>query len=182
MAKNKRDIDQQVKRAEIEAAALQLFLSQGYEATSMAAVATQASVAPNTLYWYFDSKDDLLVAVLNQQLSEAMTQYAQECHKPVGEQLTWMLARFEQVSPLINTVHARLAKSPSIKQWHDQFHLMLDGLLVAQMCQRGVSNTKAKLLATVGTFVMEGLLSHPHSNRQREMVVSWMAGIVDAAA
>ena len=92
MAKNKRDIDQQVKRAEIEAAALQLFLSQGYEATSMAAVATQASVAPNTLYWYFDSKDDLLVAVLNQQLSEAMSQYAHECHKPVGEQLTWMLA------------------------------------------------------------------------------------------
>lgn len=182
MAKNKRDIDQQVKRAEIEAAALRLFLSSGYEATSMAAVAAQADVAPNTLYWYFDSKDDLLVAVLNQQLSEAMAQYAHECLKPLADQLNWMLARFEQVSPLITTVHARLAKSPSVKQWHDQFHLMLDGLLVAQMCQRGVSPTKAKLLATVGTFVVEGLLSHPHSVEQRERVVSWMAAIVDASA
>ena len=65
MGKNKRDVDPQVKRDEIEAAALQLFTEHGYEATSMAMVAAHAGVAPNTLYWYFKNKDDMLVAALN---------------------------------------------------------------------------------------------------------------------
>ena len=65
MARNKRDIDRKDKQDEIIVIARALFLVQGYEATSMAQVARDAGVAPNTLYWYFTDKDDLLIAVLN---------------------------------------------------------------------------------------------------------------------
>ena len=53
---------------------------------------------------------------------------------------------------------------------------MLDGLLVAQLKAKGMSGAKASLMATVGTFVVEGLLSHPHSVKQMDAVVTWLAG------
>ena len=37
-------------------------LAQGVEALSVAAVARELGVAPNSIYWYFPSRDDLLVA------------------------------------------------------------------------------------------------------------------------
>jgi hypothetical protein len=31
------------------------------------------------------------------------------------------------------------------------------------------------MLATVGTFLVEGLLAHPHSEAQREAILQWFA-------
>ena len=175
MARNKRDVDPELKRAEIEEAACALFLAEGYEATSMAAVAKAAGVAPNTLYWYYTSKDDLLVAILDRLVNGALAQFHTMHDLSLGEQLTWVIGEFKQASKLISTVHARLDRSEQIHAWHDRFHEMLDGMLVQQMMAKGMSRTKAKVMATVGTYVVEGLLSHPHSSQQFDRVVQWLA-------
>jgi TetR/AcrR family transcriptional repressor of mexJK operon len=52
------------KQATIVKAALELFLEQGYAATSMDAVASQAGVTKQTVYRYYPSKEDLFTAVL----------------------------------------------------------------------------------------------------------------------
>lgn len=174
MAKNKRDVERLFKQEEIEAAAARLFIEHGYEATSMSMIAKQAEVAPNTLYWYYENKDDILVATLNRLVANGVAEYALVGDKPLSEQMLWLIEQFEQVSKLISTVHARLDHSPVIRAWHDQFHLMLDHLVVTQLCSQGVSSTQAKLMATIGTFVVEGLLSHPHSKKQRETIVGWL--------
>lgn len=176
MARNKRDVDAQVKREQIEEAACALFLADGYESTSMAAVGKAAGVAPNTLYWYFASKDDLLVATLDRLVNQALTRLAGMQDQPLGDQLTWLLGEFQQASKLISTVHARLDRSETVREWHDRFHEMLDGLLVQQMVSKGMSRTKASVMATVGTYVVEGLLSHPHTSQQFDKVVRWLAG------
>jgi AcrR family transcriptional regulator len=176
MARNKRDIDAEVKREQIEDAACVLFLQEGYEATSMAAVAKAAGVAPNTLYWYFASKDDLLVAILDRVVDRALAQFAGMQAQTLGVQLTWLLGEFQQASKLISTVHARLMCSDQIRDWHDRFHAMLDEMLVHQMVSKGMSRGKAAVMATVGTYVVEGLLSHPHSAQQFDKVVNWLAG------
>jgi TetR/AcrR family transcriptional regulator of autoinduction and epiphytic fitness len=176
MAKNKRDVDAEVKREQIEAAACALFLADGYESTSMAAVGKAAGVAPNTLYWYFASKDDLLVATLDRLVHQALTRLASMQDQSLGDQLTWLLGEFQQASKLISTVHSRLDRSETVREWHDRFHEMLDGLLVQQMVSKGMSRTKASVMATVGTYVVEGLLSHPHSSQQFDKVVRWLAG------
>ena len=49
-----------------------LFKEQGYEKTSMSSVAKAAGVAANTIYWYYANKDDLLIAVLNREVMQAM--------------------------------------------------------------------------------------------------------------
>lgn len=176
MARNKRDVDAEVKREQIEEAACALFLADGYEATSMAAVAKAAGVAPNTLYWYFASKDDLLVATLDRLVNKALLQVAGMQEQSLGVQLRWLLGEFQQASKLISTVHSRLDRSETVREWHDRFHEMLDAMLVQQMVSKGMSRTKASVMATVGTYVVEGLLSHPHSSQQFDKVVQWLAG------
>ena len=61
MARNKRPQAADEKRAEIVAAARRLFIDAGYSATSMSRLAKEAGVAPNTIYWYFGDKDDVLI-------------------------------------------------------------------------------------------------------------------------
>ena len=54
------------KRAAILAAARELFLSDGYERTSVDAVASRAQVSKRTVYDYFGDKRALLLAVVEQ--------------------------------------------------------------------------------------------------------------------
>ena len=47
---------------------------------------------------------------------------------------------------------------------------------VSRLCRRaalGVARERAAMLATVGTFLVEGLLAHPHSESQREAILQW---------
>ncbi|WP_155771679.1 helix-turn-helix domain-containing protein, partial [Mycobacterium asiaticum] len=70
MARNKRPQAADEKRAEIVAAARRLFIDAGYDATSMSRLAKEAGVAPNTIYWYFGDKDDVLIAVLDSVMAD----------------------------------------------------------------------------------------------------------------
>ncbi|WP_052807246.1 TetR/AcrR family transcriptional regulator [Risungbinella massiliensis] len=54
------------KRDHIRNTAKQLFLQNGFSATSMDAITTEAKVSKQTLYSYYASKEDLLVDVLKQ--------------------------------------------------------------------------------------------------------------------
>jgi AcrR family transcriptional regulator len=49
---------------ELTAAALELFVRQGFSATRVADIARQAGVTPGTVYVYFDNKEALLKAVV----------------------------------------------------------------------------------------------------------------------
>lgn len=179
MGKNKRDVDPQVKRDEIEEAASKLFAEHGYAATSMAMVAAEAGVAPNTLYWYYKNKDDMLVAALNRLVAEGLAEHAKMREAPLGTQLRWLINHMMRASKLVSTVHARLEHSEVIRDWHTQFHQMMDALLVEQLTAKGMSASKASLMATVGTFVVEGLLSHPHTAKQLDAAVAWLAGAAE---
>lgn len=175
MAKNKRDIDLKVKQEELEQVASRLFLSQGYDGTSMSKIARELGVAPNTLYWYYPSKDELLVAVLNRQMSQSLAGLPAIAEKPIGEKLEWALQEFEQSRELVSTVHARLDQSAVIREWHDQFHDFVEAAVTHSLQMAGMDTDRARMLATVGTFLVEGLLAHPHSEQQRSAILQWFA-------
>jgi len=54
------------RRAQIVAAAQQLFVAQDYEATSMQQVVQEAGTSIGNCYFYFHSKEDLLKAVIEE--------------------------------------------------------------------------------------------------------------------
>lgn len=63
-ASARRQARAQAKQEQMLDAAQRLFLEQGYAAASTDAIAAAAGVSKQTLYAYFPSKDDLLIAVL----------------------------------------------------------------------------------------------------------------------
>jgi AcrR family transcriptional regulator len=56
-------VDREVKRAELAAAAARVFGERGVSGTAVSDIVRAAGVAQGTFYLYFDSKDDVLLAV-----------------------------------------------------------------------------------------------------------------------
>lgn len=61
------------KRQAILDAAIFTFARKGFHATRISDVATKASVGKGTVYLYFDSKEDLLISILQDHVDEAMS-------------------------------------------------------------------------------------------------------------
>lgn len=62
----RREREKQILRQTMLDAAKQLFLAKGYDGLSMRQVAEQIGYTPTTIYLYFEDKDDLLFAVVDQ--------------------------------------------------------------------------------------------------------------------
>ena len=163
------------KRAEIVDAARKLFLDTGYEAASIGAIAATAGVAPNTIYWYFKDKDEVLVAVLDRELKSGMSDYFNFKLKDSAARLLWIVERLEQASRLVTTVHARLRISPAINRWHDEFHQMSEGLARLEMHARGLPPARVDAMVKIWAFTMEGLLSHPMKPEEKRAVCAELA-------
>jgi TetR/AcrR family transcriptional regulator, cholesterol catabolism regulator len=143
-------------RGELLEVARKLFLEHGYEGTSMARLAEEAQVAPNTLYWYFADKDALLVEVLNATMLKMSSEYLARMTEPLDAQLMWLMSVLEDAQQLVTTVHTRAAQSPALALWHQQFHNALDLQFTAQLTARGLSTADARALGRVASYVLEG--------------------------
>ena len=175
MAKNRREIDSEHKRQEILLAARQLLLAEGYDATSMSRLAKEAGVAPNTLYWYFKDKDELLIDILDELVAEALAEYLSVQAQSLDKQLLWLLDKFDAVPHVITTVHNRMNFAESIKIWHQRFHFMLESLVVNQLMLHGLKQEECVAAAKIATFVVEGLLSHHAGNAcERETIAKFL--------
>ncbi|MGB8389728.1 TetR/AcrR family transcriptional regulator [Mycobacterium sp.] len=58
------DEDKSKRRDEILSAAKEVFARKGFHATTIADIAKQAGLAYGSVYWYFDSKDELFHALM----------------------------------------------------------------------------------------------------------------------
>jgi AcrR family transcriptional regulator len=61
---SKREQLREERRRQILEAALTVFSQKGFNAANVSDVAAQAGVSQGTIYWYFDSKDDLFTAAV----------------------------------------------------------------------------------------------------------------------
>ena len=59
-----RDIARRAVRAEITAKAMELFLAQGFEETTVNQIATAVGMSGRSLFRYFDSKEDMVIGEL----------------------------------------------------------------------------------------------------------------------
>jgi len=76
---------------EISEAALEIFATQGYEATTMDEIASKSGVSKGTIYLYFPSKEDLLVASIEHRIRENQSKVLpllQLGISPAGSKLT----------------------------------------------------------------------------------------------
>lgn len=172
MPRNKRHIDREEKKEEILKAAARLFREQGFTSTSMSQVAASAGVAPNTVYWYFENKDDVLIAVLNSALEHGMQTLSIRHAEPLLERGKALLGLLEDYGSLVTTVHALLQESDAIREWHDRFHQIVLSIMTAELINHKIPEAEARKDAWVLMYVIEGLLAHTQSAEERELILS----------
>jgi TetR/AcrR family transcriptional regulator, regulator of autoinduction and epiphytic fitness len=166
--RNKRDIDRAVKVDELLAAAEALFLRNGYAGTTMAAIAKQAGVSANSLYWYFPSKDDVFVAVLDRHLTKAQTRLATQSDEPLSQQFRWVLTQLEALAPMTGVIHERARESAVVAEFHDRFHQAVQGFLCDGLLREGHGRRDAERTAEVVMAIVEGPMVHGKSRKERD--------------
>lgn len=159
MAKNRRPQPRDEKRAELVAAAAALFLEHGYEKTSIGKIAQAAGVAPNTIYWYFEDKDALLVATADGFLQDALADYPAVAERPLVDQMEWMVDRLRPFKALVSTIHERASQSAHVAEWHSGFHAAVEQLIEAQLPAPLDAATR-EADVTIVAFTLEGIITH----------------------
>ncbi len=189
MARNRPTQDRDLKRAEIVDAAAELFVRDGYDATSMSALAKRAGVTPNTIYWYFDDKDAVLVAVVSQITRAAQAEYAERDLPTLADRLLWLVGVFERLDSLTVTIHARAGVAPAVAAWHTRFHEASDAWFTAEMhahLERGgrtvPSDAELATTARLWTYAIEGLVAHESSAASRRELCELLVAQLEASA
>jgi AcrR family transcriptional regulator len=79
----------QATRARILAVARQRFRSQGFEATTIRDIAREINIATGTLFNYFDSKEEVAVALAEEAIGKARSEFMRKRRKaaPLREEL-----------------------------------------------------------------------------------------------
>jgi AcrR family transcriptional regulator len=127
-------------RTRILDAAYELFCESGFRATTMAAIATRAGVAVQTVYFTFHTKDELVQAIHERAVlgDTALPPPLQSWHTEAMQQpdiadavqgivigTATILAR---VAPMVPAYHA-VAHEPAGQLWHRSEDLRLQGML-----------------------------------------------------
>lgn len=175
MARNRRPQAADEKREEIVTAARRLFLENGYDATSMSRLAKEAGVAANTIYWYFEDKDDVLVAVLSAVMADVWPMYQAVAGEPISERVLWIVRRLTEMRSLVTTVHARVPHSPKVAEWHNNFHVLTSVLFRAELEAAGVSPETVDAEVMIAVFTVEGLLMHTADENEQRTVCQTLA-------
>ena len=138
MPRNRPELSREEKSAEIAQVAECMFLEQGYEGTTMAAIAREAGVASNVVHWYFPTKDELFVAVMEVLHLKDLQQAADELQNlPTGnnreaeglnewqgeaEILVTFVCRLLDRHLLVTTLHERSQYSDVVAAYHTKVH------------------------------------------------------------
>lgn len=139
----RRERQKRRNEARILRAAARLFEAKGYEATSMKDVARRAGLAVGTLYNYFDSKPDLVLALVRRDADRGLTAGEAVLKRPPGDPV-------EAVLELLERELAPFAR-------HDRglWRELLAAALREPRLARGLSATDLRLVAQIAALLRE---------------------------
>ena len=183
MPRNRPDRSREDKAAEIVGVARRLFLEDGYDGTTIAAIARQAGIASNVVHWYFATKDDLFVAVLEalqaEDLEEATKRFARAAPGGEDAELASLLTEFVwrrlDRYGLIATLHERSHHSPAMADFHERVHRRYADYLGQAVERCGVPAADRKLVVQALITAAEGLVMHRASKREAKRMMTFLA-------
>jgi len=160
-----RHVDREARRAQLVSAAAALMGEHGVANTPVSAIVEAAGVAQGTFYLYFDSKDDVLVAVA-ERVAEGVIEAAEaalDTDAPAEEQLRSFidaLAGFEQTPGAAEL--AEMLHRPENRLLHDRLEERMMPRLVPLMeaiVEQGVAEGAFDVADTdaAARFILGGL-------------------------
>jgi AcrR family transcriptional regulator len=129
-------------------AALELFVEKGFAATRSEEVAARAGVAKGTLYLYYPSKEELLKAVIHQNLSQLIAEGAGlvDCFEGSTAELLTLLMEtwWERVgntpaSGIHKIIMSEVRQFPEIAQFYNDEVIRPAHELFSRTVQRGIA-------------------------------------------
>jgi AcrR family transcriptional regulator len=163
-----RIVDRAARRAELASAATGIFAERGVANTAVSDIVKAAGVAQGTFYLYFDSKDDIVLAVVERMVDQMVAGIEAAAHAPDASAvermlgLGDMLSSFERdpgATELVDILH-----HPDNRALHDRLaqHLLPRLIpLVESIVEQGVSEGTFHVPDThaAAWFVLGGLQS-----------------------
>ena len=117
--------------AQIHEAALALFAQRGYHETTMDNIVERTGLSKGTLYWYFESKQDLLISLFRQVMQELMGAWREAIDtggETAEEKLHASLAFFRSRAEQMTTIFGILIEAWSLSRRDD---VMVEAILEA---------------------------------------------------
>jgi AcrR family transcriptional regulator len=183
MPRNRPDRSRDDKTDELVSIARELFLEQGYEGTTIAAIAREAGIASNVVHWYFPTKDDLFVAALDslqsEDLEEAQARLARSAPGRAQEVLEALLTEFVwrrlDRYGLIAALHERSHFSPVVAEFHERAHRRYADYLGRAIDRCPVPSAERKLVVEALVAAVEALVMHRASKRRARQMMTFLA-------
>ncbi|MBM7060937.1 TetR/AcrR family transcriptional regulator [Pseudomonas sp. UL073] len=157
------------KREQLVQTAFELFSREGYHATGIDRILAESGVAKMTLYKHFKSKDELIVAVLEQRRLHMLEVMGETLHG-LGPREA-LLAVFDRIHEMISQEHfCGCLFIHAAAEFHDREHsihreaALQKALTEAHFlrCLEGLQAPQPERLARQLQFLMEGAMAMAH--------------------
>ncbi len=151
----------EIRREKVLEAAASQFIQYGYAAASVRAIADEAGIVPSSLYYYFASKEDLLVAVHEEGLARIHAAVNQALDGGSSDDDPWLrletacVAHLEKLlegSVIFKAVMRELPRNfdpdalNRIRQTRDSYELIFSRLLDDLVLPRGTDRHDLRLM------------------------------------
>jgi len=139
----------EARPGEIVAAALEVFVERGFEATKLADVARKAGVTKGTVYLYFESKEALFKAVVRETIvpviaqGEALARSFTGSARALVERLVreyWRLVGETALAGIPKLMMAEAATFPELTRFYYEEVVTRGHRLMAGVIERGIKN------------------------------------------
>ncbi len=155
-------------RRRIEAAALKLFARDGFDETTVEAVAAAADIAPRTFFYYFPAKEDVVLADYAGRLQRIVDQLGQRPdHEPPWEALkaSFLVVAADYDSERQEIIHRFriMAATPSVYARSLQLQAGWEDAVAAALAQRmscQPTDLYPRLLASCALSAIRSSLQH----------------------
>ncbi len=145
-------------------------LAGGYSAMSVAAIARTLGIAPNTIYWYFPSKDHLFVAVVERLMTrvvEAKPPHASGLEK----QALYFVDRLSELRTARLALHERAGHSELVANFETLFREGMRSMLAGGLRER-LPVERAEVAAEAFRATVEGVLALDLSKKERDQILT----------
>ena len=171
MPKTRPILTKEEKAEEILAAAESRLRDGGYEALSVASIARELGVAQNSVYWYFPSKDHLLVATL-ERMMRGIAERKPSRSTGTIERVLWFTDQFEVLSGLRGAMRERARSSKVVADFVNRLEELLSRML-SNVFREHVPDENLSLAVESFRATVEGTFVKGLSKRERRRVLTF---------
>src|SRR4051812_13396755 len=146
------EFERDEKTREIVDAAAARLRTEGYDDFSVAALARELGIANNSVYWYFPSKDELVIAAAEQMLRDIVRRKP-PASRGLERQVLWFTDQLAELADLRATLAQRARTAPVVADFvadtNARLRRMLIHALEPHVSPRDLEMATDALLATV---------------------------------